>query len=345
MGVSVIAGPLIGGFLTDHVGWRSVFTVNLPIGLAAMAAVGAVLPASIGRGEQRGAPLDLAGIALLTAGVGALLVGLSERGHAGADRALPPWSEPRTGGLIVLGLALLAGFVAAERRAAAPIVPLSLFADRRTAALLAAGATGAFGLYAGVLLLPRYYQLVRDVSATHSGLLIYPLLLGLVVSVNVGAALIVRRLEFRRVLLGACALGALGAVGFAFFDAGTPDGVALVLMALLGCGVGPLLSGIQIALQRAVAPQAIAGAMGTLLLLRQVGAAVALAAAETIYVGKLHGSRATDAAAGATGAGVAALALTGALLAALALLSLPRGAGRLPAPPPPADAAREPVAA
>lgn len=343
MGISVIAGPLLGGFLTDHVGWRAVFTVNLPIGLLAMAAVGAVLPASVGRGERRGAPLDLAGIALLTAGVGALLVGLSERGHAGADGALPPWSEPRTGGLIALGLVLLAGFVAAERRAVAPIVPLSLFADRRTAALLAAGATGAFGLYAGVLLLPRYYQLVRDVSATHSGLLIYPLLLGLVLSVNVGAALIVRRLEFRRVLLGACGLGALGAVGFATFDAGTPDGVSLVLMALLGCGVGPLLSGIQIALQRAVAPPAIAAATGTLLLLRQVGAAVALAAAETIYVGRLHGSAATGAAAEATGAGVAALALTGAVLAALALLSLPRGAGRLPAPPP--EPVREPVAA
>ena len=344
MGISVIAGPLIGGFLTDHVGWRSVFTVNLPIGLLAMAAVSAVLPASVGRGEQRGTPLDLAGIALLTAGVGALLVGLSERGHAGADGAPPAWSEPRTGGLIALGLLLLAGFVAVERRAPAPIVPLSLFADRRTAALLAAGATGAFGLYAGVLLLPRYYQLVRDVSATHSGLLIYPLLLGLVASVNVGAALIVRRLEFRRVLLGACALGALGGIGFAFFDAGTPDGAALVLMALLGCGVGPLLSGIQIALQRAVAPRAIAGAMGTLLLLRQVGAAVALAAAETIYSGRLHGDG-IAAAAGATGAGVAALALTGALLAGIALLSLPRGAGRLPAPPPPAEPAREPVAA
>jgi EmrB/QacA subfamily drug resistance transporter len=343
MGISVIAGPLIGGFLTDHVGWRAVFTVNLPIGLLAMAAVTAVLPASIGRSEQRGARLDLAGIALLTAGVGALLVGLSERGHAGADGALPAWTELRTGGLIVLGLALLGGFVSVERRAASPIVPLSLFRDRRTAALLAAGATGAFGLYAGVLLLPRYYQLVRDVSATHSGLLIYPLLLGLVLSVNVGAALIVRRLEFRRVLLAACGLGALGAVGFLSFDADTPDGVSLVLMALLGCGVGPLLSGIQIALQRSVAPQGIAAAMGTLLLLRQVGAAVALAAAETIYVGKLHGAVTTDAAASATGAGVAALALTGAVLAALALASLPRGAGRLPAPPP--EPLREPVAA
>ena len=85
MGISFIAGPLVGGFLTDHVGWRSVFTVNLPIGAAALAVVATVLPASIGRSERRGTPLDLTGIALLTGGVGLLLVGLNER-HAGADR-------------------------------------------------------------------------------------------------------------------------------------------------------------------------------------------------------------------------------------------------------------------
>ncbi|ADB54134.1 MFS transporter [Conexibacter woesei] len=347
MGVSFIAGPLVGGFLTDHVGWRSVFYVNLPIGIAAMAAVAAVLPAQLGRSERRDTPLDLAGIALLTVGVGLLLVGLGERGHASAGGAPPGWTEPRTGGLIAAGLALLVAFVAVERRAAAPIVPLSLFARRRTAVLLAAAATGGFGLYAGVLLLPRYFQLVRDVSATHSGLLIYPLLLGLVVSVNVGAALIVRRLEFRRVLLGGCALTTLGALGFAGFDAGTPDWQSLLFMALLGFGVGPLLSGVQIAIQRSVAPAAIGGAMGTLLLLRQVGGAVALAAAETVYVGRLHAGE-TDAAR-ATGIGVGSLALVGAVLAALALMSLPRGGGRLPAPPPAPDAAdaaeQEPEAA
>lgn len=348
MGISFIAGPLVGGFLTDHVGWRWVFYVNLPIGIAAMVAVAAVLPARLGRSEGRETPLDLAGIALLTVGVGLLLVGLGERGHATAGGALPGWAELRTGGLMLAGLAVLVGFVAVERRAVAPIVPLSLFTRRRTAVLLIAASTGGFALYAGVLLLPRYFQLVRDVSATHSGLLIYPLLLGLVVSVNVGAALIVRRLEFRRVLVAGCGLTALGALGFATFDAGTPDWQSLLFMALLGLGIGPIFSGIQIAMQRSVPPAAIGGAMGTLLLSRQVGGAIALAAAETIYAGRLHGGG-VDAAARATGTGVFVLALTGAAIAAVALLSLPRGGGRLPAPPPaPGEAAASepaPVAA
>src|SRR3954453_22562206 len=93
MGVSFIAGPLVGGFLTDHVGWRSVFTVNLPIGAAALAVVATVLPASVGRSERRGTPLDLRGIALLTLGVGVLLVGLNERS---------PWMIAAAAGVIAV---------------------------------------------------------------------------------------------------------------------------------------------------------------------------------------------------------------------------------------------------
>ena len=148
MGVAFIAGPLAGGFLADHVGWRSVFTVNLPIGLAALAVVLAVLPASVGKSERKGTPLDLAGIALLTLGVGLLLVGLSERMVA----------------LIVAGLVVIAAFIAVERRAVAPIIPFKLFKDRRVAAILIAGATSTFALFASALLLPRYFQEVRDVQ-------------------------------------------------------------------------------------------------------------------------------------------------------------------------------------
>jgi hypothetical protein len=179
-----------------------------------------------------------------------------------------------------------------------------------------------------VFLLPRYFQGVRDVSATHSGLLIYPLLIGIVVSVNVAAAVIIRRGEYRMpILIGVVSL-MLGALGFATFDASTPDALSLLYMALIGIGVGPMFSGLQIAMQRTVEPRQIGAAMGTLLLLRQVGASVAIAAAETIYT-------AGDNAATATGSGVSAVALVGGLAAAAALLTLPRVATRfIPAPAP-----------
>jgi Major Facilitator Superfamily len=319
MGLSFIAGPLVGGFLTDHAGWRWVFLVNLPIGLVAMAVVARVLPRALGRREH-GTPIDFTGIALLTTAVGLLLVGLNEHTRVAS------WAEPRTGGLIAAALLVLAAFIRVERRATAPIVPLRLFADRRIAAIMAAGATGAFGLFAGVLLLPRYFQTVRDVSATHSGLLIYPLLLGLIVGVNVAAALIVRRGEYRAPILGGLALAALGGLGFATFDASTPDWESLTFMALIGLGVGPTFSGLQIALTRTVEPASMGAAMGTLLLLRQVGGSIALAASQTVYAAGLTGG---GSAAAATGVAVCAIVLAGASVAAVALGSLPRGATRI----------------
>ena len=334
MGVSFIAGPLIGGALTDGLGWRSVFLVNLPIGVVAMAVVAVALPATVGRSEARGTRLDLAGIAVLTAAVGLLLVGLNEHSRAAADGRLPSWGEARTGGLVVFALLLVPVFLAVERRAASPIVPLGLFADRRLALLLLAGATVSSGLFAGVLLLPRYFQTARDVSATHSGLLIYPLLLGLLVAVNVGAMSISHRSAFRGTLLVGCGLAAAGATGFATFDVGTPDWQSLVFMGLIGAGIGPALSGIQIALQRIVAPADIGAAMGTLLLLRQVGGAVALAAAGALYADDL-GSRGLPASATATGHALFLVSLTGTAVAAASLIALPRHAGRLPELPAP----------
>ncbi|MBE2320606.1 MFS transporter [Solirubrobacter sp. CPCC 204708] len=305
MGVSFIAGPLLGGFIADGIGWRWVFLVNLPIGLAALAVVASVLPASVGRSEDRRARLDLAGIGLLTLAIGLVLIGLSER----------VWP------LVAAGLLPLAAFVAVERRAAAPIMPPALFAERRTAAILVAGTFGAFGMFATLLLLPRYFQSVEDVSATHSGVLLYPLLVGLIVSINVAGGVIMKRGEFRTVILGGTVLIGLGAFGFATFDGGTPRWEAMVFMALIGLGVGPQLSGLQIALTRTLAPARIGGGLGALMLLRQVGAAVALAAAETLY---LRG----DDPAVAAGTGIVVIALVGAVIASAALLSVPRPATR-----------------
>ncbi|MCU1590192.1 MAG: major facilitator superfamily 1 [Frankiales bacterium] len=315
MGFAFIAGPLLGGILTDGPGWRWAFLVNLPVGLAAMVVVARFLPRSLGRYEGRDVPVDVAGIALLTTGVGLLLVGLDQR----------------TAAPLLGGVAVIAAFLAVERRAAAPIVPLRLLANRTVAPLLLAGAAATAGLYAGVLLLPRYLEGVRHVSATRSGLLIYPLLLGLVLSTTACGIAMNRWGQWRTPVLLGTALAALGAVGFGTFEARTPDWQNLLFMALIGLGVGPALSGLQVALQRLVEPTAVAGALSTLILVRQVGGAIALAAADTVYAAGAH--RAGSSAATATGTGMLVVTLAGAGLAATALLLLPRGSGRLPQPP------------
>jgi len=323
MAFSFIAGPMIGGLLTDHVGWRWVFLVNVPLGLLAIAVVARVLPADLGRSQGRETPLDIAGIAVLTASLGLVLVGLNQH------LLVSSWCAVRTGGLVAAGLVGVGLLVLVERRAAAPVLPPRLLTQPLTMRLLAAGATATFGLYACVMLLPRYYQQAQGVSATRSGLYVYPLLLGLLIAVNVGAGVIMRRNAFRGALLVANGGVVLGALGFTVFDESSPAALPLLLMALIGMGVGPNLSGLQIAVQRSVRPTDLGAAMGALLLGRQVGGALALAAAETIYVGRL---RAGDSTESATGWSIFVVAATGAAVAALALLTLRRGTDRLPAP-------------
>jgi EmrB/QacA subfamily drug resistance transporter len=323
MAFSFIAGPMIGGLLTDHVGWRWVFLVNVPLGLLAIAVVTRVLPAELGRSQGRETPLDIAGIAVLTASLGLVLVGLNQH------LLVSSWFAVRTGGLVVAGLVGVGLLVLVERRAASPVLPLRLLTQPLMARLLVTGATATFGLYACVMLLPRYYQQTQGVSATRSGVFIYPLLLGLLIAVNLGAAVIARRDAFRGTLLVANGAVALGAVGFIVFDASSPAALPLLLMALIGVGVGPNLSGLQIAVQRSVAPMDLGAAMGALLLGRQLGGALALAAAETVYVGRLRAGATTEA---ATGWSIFVVAAAGAAVAAIALLTLRRGADRIPAP-------------
>ena len=146
-------------------------------------------------------------------------------------------------------------------------------------------------------------------------------------SVNVAGMLIAKRLEFRGTVLAGAGLAALGALGFATFDASTPDWQSLLFMGLMGLGIGPALSGLQIALQRSVRPAADR---------RRDGHAPAPAPGRRRGRAGERGDRlprGRTIPAVATGMGVLTIGLVGSLIAAAALISLPRAAGRLPAPP------------
>ncbi len=322
MALSYIAGPFLGGVFTDTAGWRWAFLVNLPIGLAVLAIVVARLPHTAGQG--RGARPDYLGIAVFTGAIGALLVGLTEKGRG--DQA---WTDAPVLWPIAAAAAGLALFVLVERRAAEPIIPLELFRDRTYALANAASFLTAFCLYAGVVFLPRYFQEALGLSATESGLRIYPLMLGMVAGSMVTGALISKTGRYKPWLVAGPFLIAVGGLLCAGL-ATTTSGLALAgWMALLGLGMGPMLSGLTVAVQFAVPPRLIGTASANLTFFRQIGGSVALALAGGLYTGvvrdevALHGPEAAHAA--ATAAVVPWLAVAGAVLALAALLALPGG--------------------
>ncbi len=160
-GLSVLVGPAIGGIITDTIGWPFVFFLNLPIGAFVFTVVWRYLPSYHLGGERT--KIDYLGAALFTGALVPILVGLTNKGTA-------DWTDPAVGGLILLGALILLLFVWAETRAPEPIVPLDQFRLRSFTISVVAVFLAAFGFFATVVFLPRWFQVVAGASATEFGL-------------------------------------------------------------------------------------------------------------------------------------------------------------------------------
>ncbi|GLW96196.1 MDR family MFS transporter [Microtetraspora sp. NBRC 16547] len=320
MALSYIAGPFLGGLFTDHASWRWAFYVNVPIGIVLLAIIWFRLPHR--PGDAGGARPDYLGIAVFTAAISALLVGLTEKGVDGNS-----WTSGPVVGPIAAAAVLTAVFVLVERRAAQPIVPLHLFANRTYTLVNVASFATAFCMYAGVVFLPRYFQEAQGQTATASGLRIYPLMLAMVAGSAVTGALISRSGRYKPWLVIApffLVAGTLLCANLAV-DSATP--ALMGWMALIGLGMGPMLSGLTVAIQRAVPPRFIGTASANLTFFRQIGGSVALAVAGTAYgsvvarEAPLSGLPAAHAAASATV--IPWLGVAGAIVALVALALMP----------------------
>ncbi|MEV4220434.1 MDR family MFS transporter [Nonomuraea sp. NPDC049725] len=323
MALSFLAGPFIGGIFTDQASWRWAFLVNVPLGLALMAIVVLRLPRLPGTGGGRP---DYLGIAVFTVAVSALLVGLTQKGDGGNTWTSAPVALP-----IMAALVLLVVFVLVERRTEHPIMPLHLFANRNYTLVMIISFCTAFCMYAGVVFLPRYFQEALAVSATESGMRIYPLTMAMVLGSVLTGALMSRTNLLKPWLAVAPFLLVAGAWLCANLTTATSGWLLAGWMALIGLGMGPMLSGLTVAAQQAVPPQHIGMAAANLTFFRQIGGSVALAVGGTAYssvIGQAapsHGQAAAHAEAAAVV--IPLLGVTGALVALAAILAL-RG-GRL----------------
>jgi EmrB/QacA subfamily drug resistance transporter len=280
--LSFIVGPFIGGWITDNISWHWVFYVNVPIGVAALIVLATVLPGA-GHPQASIRDLDYLGIVLFTAGVVPFMLGLTNKGEVNSSGQLPNWTDPNVGGLIVLGLVLLAIFVFAESRAKEPIIPMDLFKERDYAVSMAAVFAFGIAMFAAVIYMPRFYQTVRGISATASGYYIWPLLVGLMGG-SIGTGLLISRLgRYKWLMTGGAVVMLAGGFLMTHVTAGVPDWELWAWMLVLGLGIGPAMAGFTVVVQNTVRTNRLGVATSTLTFLRQIGASVGLAAAGTIF--------------------------------------------------------------
>ena len=281
-GLSFIVGPFIGGWITDNISWHWVFYVNVPFGIAALVVLSTVLP-GIGRRTASVRDLDYLGIAVFTAGVVPLMVGLSNKGFVKSDGSLPEWTDPNVGGLIVLGLVILAVFVLIEFRAKEPIIPLDLFRGRDYSVSMAAVFVFGVAMFTAVVFMPRFYQTVRGISATASGYYIWPLLVGLIGG-SIGSGLLISRIgRYKWLLVGGAVVLVIGGYLLTKITATIPDWQLWGSMLLFGFGIGPSMAGFTVVVQNSVPMTRLGVATSTLTFLRQIGASVGLAVAGTVF--------------------------------------------------------------
>lgn len=282
-GLSFIVGPFIGGWITDNISWHWVFYVNMPIGLAALAVIAVVLPNFHPNTGTTARDLDYLGIALFTAGVVPLLLGLTNKGLTNAQGVLNSWTDPSVGGLIILSIIILAIFLVVESRAKQPIIPLELFRNRTFSATNLAVFLVSFGMFAAVIFLPRYFQGVKGISATESGYLIWPLLVGLIGS-SIGAGIVISRTgRYKAILLGAMAIFVVGSYLMTHITTNTSDLALWSWMLLMGLGIGPSMSGFTVVVQNSAPIKQLGVATSTLTFLRQIGGSVGLAISGTLF--------------------------------------------------------------
>jgi EmrB/QacA subfamily drug resistance transporter len=271
-GAATVLGPLLGGFIVEYWSWRWIFFVNVPFGIAALIVTAAVLPAA---GARVAHVIDYSGIIMLTVSASALILFTSLGGTSFA------WGSFKSIGLLVLGLVAGVVFWIIERRSSEPILAPRLFKNR---VFTSASAIAMFG---ALTYLPVYFQLVRGVSPTSSGLRLLPMMVGLFGASIIVGQLVSKGRRYRPFPIAGTAvmtvgLGLIGTIGIA-----TSEVTLGIFMFILGTGIGLVMQILVTAVQNAVGHEDLGAATAGANFFRSIGGSFGTAVFGALYVNEL----------------------------------------------------------
>lgn len=277
-GLALAAGPVLGGVLVDHLGWQSIFWVNVPFGLIAFVVLTRLLQESKAPARRRA---DLVGQVLFIISMASLVWALIEASSRG-------WSDSVILGAFAVAAVALVGFIGWELRQEQPMLPMNLF---RSPVVVVAGAVnflGLFGLYGSIFLLTFYLQQINGLSTTATGVRFLALNVSIMVFSYVASVIAAKFGPKLPILIGSVA-SAVGLISLAQLDPGSGFGDYWWAMALLGAGVSLVGAPATVALLSSVRPEQAGTASGVSNTFRQVGSVFGVALTGTLLIRHLGG--------------------------------------------------------